>query len=284
MKVIFATYGSIGNYVDAGLRLIKQAKSLKVFTETYLLTDSDLRLQNQKWQQWSSRLEKQDIPNRYHQAGKAFLIQHLINDKCQESDVIMYADVGCELVNNSFSRIKIKKLINLAKFQGGIAEQLAYPEENYTKSELLKYFGNSNELSKSGQVQNSYFILRCDTKTRNLVDQWVDIINPTTGLWRDPVERTLEAPCFVDHRRDQSIFSLLWKQNEFPVKKPYWKFGAKFGKLRGLTEPIHTSRNRSGVSQIPTFESSNLAVLVGYFLNILALSMRPLKKNFADLN
>ena len=122
MKVIFATYGSIGNYVDAGLRLIKQAKSLKVFTETYLLTDSDLRLQNQKWQQWSSRLEKQDIPNRYHQAGKAFLIQHLINDKCQESDVIMYADVGCELVNNSFSRIKIKKLINLAKFQGGIAE------------------------------------------------------------------------------------------------------------------------------------------------------------------
>ena len=283
MNVIFATYGSFGNYVDAGLRLIEQAKSLKIFNETYLLTDSDLRLRNQKWAEWSSMLEKQDIPNRYYQAGKAFLIQHVIHDKCQAGDVIMYADVGCEIVNNLYAKAKLKKLIECASLHGGIAEQLEYPEENYTKNDLLRHFGSSIEFSKSGQIQNSYFILRCDDKTRYMVDEWVNIINPSTGLWRDPVERTSEQPYFVDHRRDQSIFSLLWKKNEFPVKKPYWKFSAEFGKWRGLIEPIHTSRNRSGFSKLPAFEHSMVAVFIGSLLSTLALSLRTLKKSYATL-
>lgn len=283
MNVFFATYGSYGNYTDAGLRLISQAESLKIFAKTFLFTDSDLRSQSQTWQQWSSMLEKQDAPNRYHQAGKAFLIQHIMNDVCQEGDILMYADVGCELVNNFFCRVKLKKLIELTLLQGGLAEQLEYPEDNYTKSDLLKHFGNRIEFSKSGQIQNSYFIVRCENKTRSMVDEWVKMINPSKGLWRDPVDRTSEQPFFVDHRRDQSIFSLLWKQNEFPVKKPYWKFGAKFGRWRGLTEPIHTARNRSGVSQLPTFESSIFAVFVGLWFNVFASILRPLKKLHTQL-
>ncbi len=50
------------------------------------------------------------------------------------------------------------------------------------------------------------------------------------------------------------------------MKKPYWKFSAEFGKWRGLTEPIHTSRNRSGFSKLPAFERSIVAVFIGSLL------------------
>lgn len=281
MDIIFVTYGSYGNYVDAGSRLVRQANSLKVFTQSYLLTDTDLCSKSQTWREWSSNLEKQDYPNRYHQAGKAFLVQYIMKNICKENDVIMYADAGCEIVNNLWSRITMKRLIKKAVSYGGLAEQLDYPEENYTKSELLKHFGNKTEFSKSGQIQNTFFILRCDSQSEDIIDKWIEIINPSTGLWRDPVTRKNEKPCFVDHRRDQSIFSLLWKQSGLPVKKPYWRFGVNFGSWRGLTEPIHTSRNRSGISKLPNFQNLILAVFIGYLLNTFALLRRSITNLFA---
>jgi len=51
MKCI--TFGSHGNYIDAGKRLIRQALSLFLFSQTILYTAEYLKQDNQYWNQHS---------------------------------------------------------------------------------------------------------------------------------------------------------------------------------------------------------------------------------------
>lgn len=284
MKTLFVTYGSHSNYLEAAIRLSEQVKKTKVFDKIIVLDDPKLIDLSPYWRSWNKRMQELDAPGRYRQAGKTFLMKYVFSDLRTEFDVVMYADPGCEMPNNFISKMRLKKLLRGAYNFGGIAEQLEYPEYMYTKEALLEFIGDRADIRNTGQIQATWFILKNNSLNNDLINKWLKLTDPNLGLWQDPSERERmsQSPGFVDHRRDQSIFSLLWKEFFLPIKAPYWEFGARIGAIRGLIEPIHTSRNKSGVSNLPKFHENKFLAIIGVLVSFIASSTRFLRRNKYD--
>ena len=281
MKTLFVTYGSHSNYLEAAIRLSEQVKKTKLFDKIIVLDDPKLIDLSPYWRKLNKRMQDLDAPGRHRQAGKTFLMKYVFSDLCTEFDVVMYADPGCEIPNNLISKMRFKTLLRGAYNFGGIAEQLDYPEYMYTKEALLKFIGDRADIRNTGQIQATWFILKNNSLNVNLIDKWLTLTDPTLGLWQDPSERERmsQSSGFIDHRRDQSIFSLLWKEFLLPIKAPYWEFGARVGAIRGLIEPIHTSRNKSGVSNLPKFHENTFLAIVGVLVSFIASSNRILRRH-----
>ena len=281
MKTLFVTYGSHSNYLEAAIRLSEQVKKTKLFDKIIVLDDPKLIDLSPYWRKLNKRMQELDAPGRHRQAGKTFLMKYVFSDLCTEFDVVMYADPGCEIPNNLISKMRFKTLLRGAYNFGGIAEQLEYPEYMYTKKALLEFIGDRPDIRNTGQIQATWFILKNNSLNVNLIDKWLTLTDPTLGLWQDPSERERmsQSSGFIDHRRDQSIFSLLWKEFLLPIKAPYWEFGARVGAIRGLIEPIHTSRNKSGVSNLPKFHENTFLAIVGVLVSFIASSNRILRRH-----
>ena len=270
---LFVTYGSHGNYWEAALRVSCQAISMNCFTEFFVFNDDMLRARSKSWRDWSSALADQDGP-RYQQAAKAFLLEWIMDHEQDSNAVVFYCDPGCEFVSNSLTRKKMRALLTSACQTEGIAEQLAYPESQYTKIALLKKLDPEGIHRNSGQIQNTFFVILANERGLSFAKNWVQLINPEKKLWMDPDQSEFQHSNFLSHRRDQSIFSLLWKTFGYPVKAPYWEFGGKFGNIRGLAVPIHTIRNRSGQTLLPKYQNRAFIGLVGERINFIARFIR----------
>jgi hypothetical protein len=207
---------------------------------------------------------------------KAWLIRSALHGVFGDFDLIFYADAGCELLKNYWTKKEILRLLVLANRHGGVAEQLAYPEKQYTKRSLLNYFDLSSAEVEIGQVQATWSIWKNSAQSRDMADKWVDLSNPYFNYWHNPMglEKFEQSVDFIDHRRDQSIFSILWKKNQYYVKPPYWEYGGKFGSVRGCSIPIHATRNRTGNSKINQIQQTYFAGLIGTFLNFVARILR----------
>ena len=103
-----------------------------------------------------------------------------------------------------------------------------------------------------------------------LVNRWCTLSDHKLDLWQDPKNRDNEVENFKEHRHDQSIFSLLWKQAGLPVTSATSQWGIRFSNLRGACIPIHTMRNRTGNSRLTKLSKSNFAATFGLLINLLS--------------
>lgn len=278
MRRVFITYGSEGIYLEAAKRLASQAEKTKVFHRIEVFDDCRLLEASEEWKLWSLDLCAQDGLERYKQAAKAFLLQWATNQFRSTDTILFYADPGCEIPNNLVSVLRIKNLFRKVDELQGLAEQLGYPEYQYTHLRMLKFLDPQKVFWETGQVQNTFFFIKVNDKSSEFSSKWVSSINPKLDIWKDPELHEEQLDGFVSHRRDQSIFSLLWKQNGYAVKKPYWEHGGKFGDVRGIAVPVQTVRNRSGESRLPHYQHSSLIALVGLLLSVLSDLTRSLRK------
>jgi len=282
LKIGFFTFSDgTQEFRDAGARLAKQAKDLRLFEKVVFLTDQDLRRIDLSWKTTALDLELLNMIPYYYLGTKAWLIRLALSGYFGNFDLIFYADAGCELVENRVTKKKYKKLFSLAMQHGGVAEQLNYPEKTYTKKYLVRYFDLSINEMESGQVQATWSIWKNSTASKNMADQWVSLSNPFLNLWHDPdgIEIRQQDSSFIEHRRDQSIFSVIWKRNKYFLKSPYWEYGGKLGKLRGRAIPIHTIRNRSGISTLPRNSKNYLLASLGNFINNSSEFIRKFSNN-----
>jgi len=270
VRRIFLTYGSEGAYLEAAERLADQARSTSIFDAVIVFDDIELLAVSQEWKKWSEQLCNQDGLLRYKQAAKAFLLLWATNEYSSSDVLFLYADPGCEIPNNLISVSRLRFLLTLAQKTGGLAEQLDYPEFQYTHLRMLMTLDPQRQHWLSGQVQNTFFIVSSNQKTRDFCQEWVDTIDPYLRLWKDPEVNETQLSGFIEHRRDQSIFSLLWKINGFSTKRPYWEHGGRFGNIRGIAIPIQTIRNRTGKSLLPNYQNSSFFALLGLCISNLS--------------
>ena len=84
------------------------------------------------------------------------------------------------------------------------------PEIKYSKKVLMTYLDVNTEDMRSGQCMATVIIMRKGAHSLSVVNKWYnlasicDLINDKHSLNEDKL--------FIDHRHDQSIFSLLVKQ------------------------------------------------------------------------
>jgi hypothetical protein len=206
-KIIFITFGSDNNYIEAGNRLITQANNINLFDKTLLYTEDNLKNDKNFWDKHSNFIMNNKRGYGYW-LWKPYIIKKTM-ESLIDGDILLYLDCGCEIdikkKNNLMESIEIVK-------KDYIIATYTFADKEWTKMDLImKLDMNNDEYLNAYQHQaGAILILVCD-KTRDLVNKWYDI-GCDYHMIDDTPSINPNLSCFIEHRHDQSIFSLLTKK------------------------------------------------------------------------
>ena len=154
----------------------------------------------------------------------------------EEGDVLQYIDVGFHL--NPNGRARLHEYIALAeKSDVGILGFQAVPpsfhnskvtlpdlrESKWCKGDLFDYFGvyGNPEIMDTQTIGSGNIFIRKCKKSVKLVNDWLDVYAESTHLIDDTPSKIKNSEGFIDHRHDQSIFSILGKLNGIATVSAY---------------------------------------------------------------
>ena len=126
-----------------------------------------------------------------------------------------------------------------------------YTDLNWTKADTLELFPNITiEKLSEGQIQGGIMILKKNSYTESLVRQWKDLMAVTNlHFFDDSPSLKLNNSSFIEHRHDQSIWSLILKSNHY-ISLPVSLFysATKEGWKALELEPILQKKNIETIS------------------------------------
>tara|TARA_B100001057_G_C22598507_1_gene851839 strand:- start:56 stop:916 length:861 start_codon:yes stop_codon:yes gene_type:complete len=204
-------------------RFLSQAKKISIYKKIKVFGINDLSISKRKQIQ---NLIK--INNRLYGYGcwKAEVIKKFLKG-IPNNSIVQYSDVGCHLNENGLKRLKEyfqicskkkiltfqykvpkqkKKLFKNMKFQ-------EYFEYQYTKMDLIKYLINKNrkKIINSEQIMSGIIFLKKSDFTFNLINEWEKVLKQDS-LINDSESLSKNYRNFIEHRHDQSAFSLICKK------------------------------------------------------------------------
>ena len=134
----------------------------------------------------------------------------------KDGDVLLYLDCGCELDVNKSSKIQaMLKLVERELLIGTIFSPL-HDDISWTKYDLIDRIKAPIDTLKTPQRQTGAILFLVCSKTRQLVNEWLDFCNDYHNFDDSPSVLP-NASTFVEHRHDQSVFSLLTKNIIYSV-------------------------------------------------------------------
>ena len=229
------TFGSHNNYIDAGKRLIEQAKNTEMFNEIILYTADDLKTDEHFWKTHGDFVSKNSRGYGYW-IWKSYLIKKNM-EEMNHGDILLYLDSGCEIackeknwINTCIDQVKIDKIIGTYyRFPVDVSEKY------WSKMDLIEKFNIDSTLLDDKQRQGGLVLFYICDEVKQLVNEWYTLSSDYHNLDNSP--SILEnSTGFREHRHDQSIFSLLTKKYNL------------FSKIVLDTKCFRAYRNRSGKS------------------------------------
>jgi len=233
-KVFITFGGGSDDYIKAGQRLKSQADGLKLFDQSILYTDVDLKNDKLFWDRHGQFVELNKRGYGYW-LWKPYIIKKQM-DQMKDGDILLYLDSGCEIdiryrdtMIRHFETVRRDLIIGLSTI---------FKEKQWTKMDLMVAMdAMDSKYMDTLQRQGGIIMLYVCDRTRQLVDQWYGLAGDY-HLIDDSSSIQKNDPIFIEHRHDQSIFSILTKKYDLYSNN-------------NLTEPlIRSKRNRSGVSNI----------------------------------
>lgn len=209
--MIFVTFGGGSeNYRNATKRLCEEIKQINLFTKIKPWTDIELKKDIIFWNR-----HKHFIENNNRGYGYWLWKSYIINNELKsinKGDILVYADAGCTInINNiDIFRDQIETLKNNDK--DNIAFVLNQTEKKWQKNDTAIYLEATQQMMDSNQLCATYFILKKTTNTINMVDKWYNTCS-IYKLLDDTLSVSKNCEIFVEHRHDQSIWSLIRKKN-----------------------------------------------------------------------
>lgn len=144
---------------------------------------------------------------------KARLVKYYY-DQMEVGDIVVWSDIGVYW-NASPKALKrfSEYVMSLDAHNGILAFQEPYREQEWTKGDMLKVMNvyNNKDICLSNQLWSGCFFVRKDENTRNFIEQWVVLNDIKKELITDKRSTVPNKEGFVEHRHDQSSFSLLVK-------------------------------------------------------------------------
>lgn len=172
----------------------------------------------------------------------------------EDGDLLHYCDVGCHLnlggkgrlldyfnilANDSIGLIAFQAKIPSTPFEYDGRDLLDLSDKNWIKGDLLDYFNIRHRLDvlDSQSIGAGIIFLKKTKATMEIIDQWLNVYNTSFGLADDSPSLSPNLNDFIEHRHDQSIFSVLcklrgvetisayeyWYPSRSDMSKPDWK-------------------------------------------------------------
>jgi hypothetical protein len=206
--------GSRHNYMPAALRLMKQARNINLFNECLMYSDKYLQSDNEFWSKHGEFIKKNQRGYGYW-LWKPYIIKKTF-EKAMDGDIILYVDAGCELLYRKrnlflhyFQFVQNDLIIGSLSITGG----KSHYENQYNKMDLIMNLEmNDEKYLSTHQRQAGAILFYVNEKTRDLVNKWYDIASNNYHFIDDSPSINKNLNSFIEHRHDQSIFSLLTKK------------------------------------------------------------------------
>ena len=153
---------------------------------------------------------------------KPFIVLDAINS-LMDGDVLIYIDG-----RSGIPKCKVSWIDDLCDQDTSAipvwdfaAWQLTTPEQSRTTADLMDLFGVTlnSPYAMSGQFAATFFGLRVNQVTRNIVEQWHEIMKENKHLTRNEPSLLPNHKTFLENRWDQSVLSLVLKKNGDEVCK-----------------------------------------------------------------
>ena len=168
-----------------------------------------------------------DVPHRRgygYWVWKFFLVREFLNN-IPENDLMLYTDIGCTF--NYKGKPRMFEYIDMAQQNNSLTFEVGYPEFLYTKMDTyLRIFPDTFQHGSTGQRCSGIFFLKNNQQNKNILDELkvLHVENNYINVTDEP-SIVPNSPSFVEHRHDQSIFSLITKKyNMFAIPdETYWE-------------------------------------------------------------
>jgi hypothetical protein len=185
-------------------------------------------------------------------------------DQINDGDIIQYTDAGCHLNPAGMTRLmEYFELTNTS--ESGVLAFAAIPpsfhqvsinlpkmeEYRWCKSDLFNYFkvGSRLEIVNAPTIGAGIIFIKKTHESMSLIKEWLEVIFHDFTLLDDTPSLTENMVGFVEHRHDQSIFSLLCKTHDATLISAYeywypFRF-VNYPNWRRLKYfPIHAKRDK----------------------------------------
>lgn len=250
-KKYFLTFGGPDEYYHQAVnRLCIQATKMDFFDVVLGLTEKDLINDKDFWNKHGEFINNNSKGYGYW-LWKSYIIKKTL-EKMNNGDILLYCDSGCEI--NYYAKNKFLTYIDLVKEKKILGTNGGSTDYNYTKMDLIKYFKMEDEIEilKKPHMQANYLLIyKCDEMSK-LINEWYTICSNNYHLIDDS-QTYKNFDGFIDHRHDQSIFSLLVKKYNYLNYDldPSWTsnfYDNDIFTKQTINWPIWVARNKSGNS------------------------------------
>ena len=237
---IFVTFGAgEEKYIEAGNRLVEQAKQTGYFDKIIFYTEKDLINDKFFWDQHSEFISKNKKGYGYW-IWKPYVIKKTM-ETMKNGDILMYLDCGCEIggskqlsIPKFFDYVKKDKIITT------ICKRWICFDKEWCKMDVLLHFDMQNsELINTRQYQAGAVMYYVCDKIKSFIDLWYETVCDYHMIDDSPSIKP-NFKSFREHRHDQSIFSLLLKKYNIQSDK-------------SIHHCVYIRRNRSGSSKIDEY-------------------------------
>ena len=215
-------------------RIAAQAKSLNFYDRLFLFDESDL-----------DKYFSAKFSDRLVHGSKGFgywswkpQAIHQVLEKMQDGDILQYTDSGCHLNAKGLKRLNDYFQLAQQSKTGILAFQLKDPdhllpppttgaldlgEYKWVKGDLLDHFGVRDRLdiTHTQTIGAGIIFIRKCAESVAIVDQWRAVVDVSFSFIDDTPSVSENIEGFIEHRHDQSIFSLLCKLHDVDTISAY---------------------------------------------------------------
>jgi hypothetical protein len=195
----FCTFADSSNSLT--LQRIRN-EALSVFEHVHTYNENDLSIDFLK--EHNNFIQKNKRGYGYWIWKPQVIIQTL--EKMKEGDILVYSDAGCSI--NKQNMHKLKEYVKVVNIHELVGFNNGANESSWCKMDLLILLNRKPET----QVVATSFIAKKSTETVEFFKKWLHICSVENYRYLDD-SKSIEpnSPDFKEHRHDQSIFSLLFK-------------------------------------------------------------------------
>lgn len=237
MKKHFLTFGDSWNYRKALARIEAEVSSMGFFDSCTISNETKIPEFIAFHQQFFAE----------NKTGFGFWIwkPHLVGqalEAMEDGDILLYCDSGCQFNVNKRSLKRLQEYFDMlaASKHATLSFELIHKERDWTKRDCFEQLGA--QVDDSRQLVGGIFLIKKCQAAVDLMSRINQLIaSKQYSLFDNTPTVTPNEASFVEHRNDQSIFSLMRKQAGSLVLPDEtwfenWDDGADF--------PIHARRFR----------------------------------------
>jgi hypothetical protein len=240
-------------------------RSLKLIDISYKITEYSPKNIDDEFKEKYKYILDQPRGSGYWLWKPYFILKHLL--KMNDGEYLFYIDSGTLVVN------KLEKLIKSLELQNQeiMGFELPLIERQWTKKETITIMDCENTTYlDSNQILSSFILIKKTNKSINFFNDFLNYATDYKNITDYKSSLIMQDSSFIDHRHDQSIFSLLYKKYEFVTFRDPSQFGYLPEKYSGLErftfeKNVIYSLSNSRLFRVNTFNNSKYPLI---FLHI----------------